>query len=50
MSVEIDRDACECDGPALVASQVATWKLGNPTGYYCENCGHVFGFEGGYEP
>lgn len=48
--VDIDRSACDCEGEALVCSQVADWKPGNPTGYYCDKCGYVFGYEGGYEP
>ena len=46
---DLDFDACECDNP-LVASEVADWMVGNPTGYYCEKCGYTFVYRGGYEP
>jgi hypothetical protein len=48
--MQIDKSECDCDGNALVVSEVADWKLGNPTGHYCQNCGYVFGYTGGYKP
>lgn len=48
--VDVDRAACHCDGPALVAYEEADWKPGNPTGVYCDRCGYTFGYYGGYEP
>lgn len=48
-TADIDREACACESP-LVVSEVADWKVGNPTGYYCQKCGHFFGWSGGYEP
>lgn len=50
MGLDIDPSECDCDRDALVVSEVADWKLGNPTGYYCQRCGYTFGFSGGYEP
>lgn len=49
--MEIDKSEGNCDGECgPIVSEVADWKLGNPTGYYCQSCGYTFGYSGGYEP
>lgn len=49
--VEIDRTEGDCEGECgPIVSEVADWKIGNPTGHYCQKCGHVFAWTGGYEP
>lgn len=45
------REEGDCEdkcGP--IVYQEADWKPGNPTGVYCDRCGHVFEWRGGYEP
>jgi len=47
----IDRTEGDCEGECgPIAYEVADWKMGNPTGVYCDRCGHLFEWRGGYEP
>jgi hypothetical protein len=46
--MNIDKTEGDCPdrcGPIVI--EEADWKPGNPTGHYCQRCGHVFGYEGG---
>lgn len=51
MTLDIDKTAGDCDGECgPIVSETADWKFGNPTGHYCNSCGYVFGYTGGFEP